>query len=68
MDTHRLRQSIECRDVGGRRRTLNVLAEPGAIYLLAPAGEVAQLDPRAIAQLKAALDEALVAAVRGALP
>jgi hypothetical protein len=68
MDEHRLRRTVECRDVGGRRKTLRVLAEPGRVYLLAPPGEVAELDPRSIAQLKAALDEALVAAVRGELP
>ncbi len=63
-----LRWSIGCRDAGGRRAALRVLAEPGAVFLLAPAGEIAQLDPRSIAELKAALDEALVAAVRGELP
>lgn len=68
MDEYRLERSIECRDVGGRPTTLRILAEPGAIYLLAPAGEVAQLDPRSVTELKAALDAALVTAVRGELP
>ena len=67
MDDNRLRRSVECRDASGRRKPLRVLAEPGAVFLLAPPGEVAQLDPRSIAQLKAVLDEALVAAVRGQL-
>jgi hypothetical protein len=68
MDGEQLRRFVDCHDVAGRRASIRVLGEPGAVFLLAPPGEVARLDPRSISLLKQALDAALVAAVRGQLP
>jgi len=59
-----LRRSIECRDVGGRRNVLRIYAEPGAIFVNAPAGEVALVQPNRIEELKSALTDALVVALR----
>ena len=64
MDQNQLRRSIDCRDAGGRRAVVGVYAEPGGVFMRAPAGEVARLDPNGIEALKRALTDAMVHSAR----
>lgn len=52
--------TIACRDLAGRRRTVQVLVSEGKVVLVAPPGETAVLAPLDVGRLRAALRDAVV--------
>jgi hypothetical protein len=66
MDENRVTRSIPCDDAAGRQRVLEVVGEPGHIWLNAPPGGAAGVHPRNFDMLKSALIDALTVAVRSA--
>jgi hypothetical protein len=54
--------SVTCKDVAGRSREVTVMVNEGRIVLVCPPGELALFDPLEIGRLRAALQEAAVAA------
>jgi hypothetical protein len=64
MDQNRLIRAVACADVGGRQARIRLLGEFGAVYVMAPAGEVARLEPAQVEDFKVALTACLVHAVR----
>ncbi len=52
--------SVTCRDIAGRRRSVQVIATYGHVVLVAPPGETAILSPLDVGRLRAALRDAVV--------
>lgn len=61
MVENRIVHAIPCADVGGRRRELQVIGEPGRLTFVAPPGNVAHLHPYQYEALRAALQKVLPA-------
>ncbi|SHH10146.1 hypothetical protein [Streptoalloteichus hindustanus] len=55
--------TVSCRDGAGRRRELVVSVRDGQVVLVPPSGEAVALTLLAVGRLRAALREAVVAAV-----
>lgn len=60
--------SVGCRDIGGRRRDMTVLAQSGQVVLVSPPGELAVLTPLEVGRLRAALRDAVLDAASSSGP
>lgn len=52
--------TIACRDLAGRRRTVQVSVREGKVVLVVPPGEAAVLAPLDVGRLRAALRDAVM--------
>lgn len=59
MSAHR-EWTVDCLDIAGRHRDLQVFVRQGRIVLVAPPGEIAFLTPLDVGRLRAALRDAVV--------
>ena len=59
MGAHR-EWSVDCLDIAGRHRDLQVFVRQGRVVLVAPPGEIAFLTPLDVGRLRAALRDAVV--------
>jgi hypothetical protein len=51
---------VNCRDIAGRRRDVQIIARHGQVVLVAPPGETAILSPLDVGRLRAALRDAVM--------
>ena len=59
MSAHR-EWTVDCLDIAGRHRDLQVFVRQGRVVLVAPPGEIAFLTPLDVGRLRAALRDAVV--------
>jgi hypothetical protein len=52
--------TVDCLDIAGRHRDLQVFVRQGRVVLVAPPGEIAFLTPLDVGRLRAALRDAVV--------
>lgn len=52
--------TVECLDIAGRHRDLQVFVRQGRVVLVAPPGEIAFLTPLDVGRLRAALRDAVL--------
>jgi hypothetical protein len=52
--------TVDCLDIAGRHRDLQVFVRQGRIVLVAPPGEIAFLTPLDVGRLRAALRDAVM--------
>lgn len=59
MSAHR-EWTVDCLDIAGRHRDLQVFVRQGRVVLVAPPGEIAFLTPLDVGRLRAALRDAVM--------